>query len=142
VEFPDDMYLLPREAAEAYLAAQSAPEPDSTGVEVTRQPDKTIKNGKGTYTTTPGAEADHVQPPHVDPPKRTAARRLSWSGEVPSQKWMNFYQKVLARFATGRGLKLTITVEVTPEDGISTQKVDETRTALRELGLPDDVDVE
>ena len=39
------------------------------------------------------------------------------------------------RFVTGSGLKLTVGVEVTPEGGVSKQKVDEARNALRELGL-------
>jgi hypothetical protein len=33
-------------------------------------------------------------------------------------------------------------VDVTPEDGVSSQKVDETKVALRALGLPDQVQVE
>jgi hypothetical protein len=52
---------------------------------------------------------------------------------------MNFYTKVLSRFVTGSGPKLRVSVEVSPEGGVSKQKVDETRTALRELGLVDDV---
>ena len=52
---------------------------------------------------------------------------------------MNFYTKVLSKFASGRGLKLTLKVEVTPEGGVSKQKIEETRSALRELGLSDDV---
>ena len=52
---------------------------------------------------------------------------------------MNFYTKVLSRFVTGSGLKLTVRVEVSPEGGVSKQKVDEAKNALRELGLSDDV---
>lgn len=33
-------------------------------------------------------------------------------GEISPQKWMNFYTKVLSRFATAGGLKLTVTVDV------------------------------
>jgi len=54
-------------------------------------------------------------------------------------KWMNFYTKVLSKFASTRGLKLTLKVEVGPEGGVSQQKLDETKSALRELGLNDDV---
>lgn len=43
--------------------------------------------------------------------------------------------KVLSKFATGGGVKLTVTVEVAPSGGVSKAKVDETRVALRELGL-------
>jgi hypothetical protein len=58
---------------------------------------------------------------------------------VPAQKWMNFYTKVLSKFASGKGLKLTVTVEAMPEGGVSSQKIEETKVALRELGLKDDV---
>jgi hypothetical protein len=37
------------------------------------------------------------------------------------------------------GLKLTVKAEVTPEGGVSKQKPEETKSALRELGLEDDV---
>jgi hypothetical protein len=53
---------------------------------------------------------------------------------------MNFYTKVLAKFASARGLKLTVKVEATPDGGVSKQKLDETKSALRELGLHDKVD--
>ena len=52
---------------------------------------------------------------------------------------MNFYTKVLARFAGEKGLKLTVRVDVEPDGGLSTQKIEETKVALRELGLNDDV---
>ena len=54
---------------------------------------------------------------------------------------MNFYTKVLSRFAATPGLKLTIAVEVSPSDGISKQSLEETQNALRELGLDDQVTV-
>jgi hypothetical protein len=53
---------------------------------------------------------------------------------------MNFYTKVLSKFAANAGLKLTLRVEVAPPEGISPQKVDETKVALRELGLKDSID--
>ena len=65
----------------------------------------------------------------------TGLKKIAWSGEIAPQKWMNFYTKVLSRFVTGSGLRLTVRVEVAPEGGISKQKVDEAKSALRELGL-------
>ena len=56
--------------------------------------------------------------------------------------WMNFYTKVLSKFAATTGLKLTIRVEVSPVAGVSPQKVDETKVALRQLGLSDALDSE
>ena len=52
---------------------------------------------------------------------------------------MNFYTKVLSKFATQAGLKIGLNVEIAPADGVSNQKVDEIKTALRDLGLEDDV---
>lgn len=55
---------------------------------------------------------------------------------------MSFYTKVLSKFAKQSGLRLGRRVEIAPEDRVSSQKVDEIKTALRELALPDDVGTE
>lgn len=73
-------------------------------------------------------------------PRQATPGVLRWTGEIPPQKWMNFYTKVLSKFAGGNALKLTLSIEVNPEDGLSTQKVEETRVALQELGLNPDVE--
>jgi hypothetical protein len=62
---------------------------------------------------------------------------LRWEGEIPSQKWMNFYTKVLSKFAANKGLKLTVRFELSAADAVSPQKIEETKVALRELGLDD-----
>jgi len=64
---------------------------------------------------------------------------VSWSGEIPPQKWMNVYTKVLSGFARNGGLKLTLNVEITSEEGTSEQRIEEMKVALRDLGLNDDV---
>jgi hypothetical protein len=43
---------------------------------------------------------------------------------------------VVSRFST-KGAKLRVTVEVAPPGGVSEHEVQETRTALKELGLDD-----
>jgi hypothetical protein len=48
---------------------------------------------------------------------------------------MNFFTKVLSKHATDRGLKLKVTIETSPSSGISKEKIEETRAALKELGL-------
>jgi hypothetical protein len=83
------------------------------------------------------AKVGSMFPPVTKLPARKGV--LRWTGEIPPQKWMNFYTKVLSKFVSGQGLKLTLSVEVAPEGGISPQKVEETRVALQELGLTDDV---
>lgn len=90
-------------------------------------------------TVTVSKEQDPKPKPDRDEEKSKEIQRLRWSGEVPAQKWVNFYTKVLAKFATGSGLKLTVQFDVAPDGGISQQRLDETKTALRELGLDDEV---
>jgi len=79
-----------------------------------------------------------LPPPTPHPPALPGA--LRWTGEIPAQKWMNFYTKVLSKFAGAQGLKLTLSIEVSPEGGISSQRIEETRMALQELGLRSDLE--
>jgi hypothetical protein len=125
VEISDDVFLIQRDVAEAYKAGKANPpppiEPDPPGAP--KPPgDGAVTGGK-------------------DPPPNNIPR-LVWSGDVPHQKWMNFYTKVLSKFSGTAGLKLTLRVEVAPSEGVSRQKVDETKMALRELGLKDSLEGE
>jgi hypothetical protein len=78
--------------------------------------------------------------PGPEPPQRPSIKTLSWRGEIPAQKWMNFYTRVLTRFAGSKGLKITIHFTFEPDDGIAPEKIQETKVALRELGLNDDTE--
>ncbi len=134
VELSEDMFIITKEVAEAYLKgratclpAGAAPVPPTGPVVPPIDP-------------TTGKPVSPVAPPTVTQPPLVpvSAAGLTWTGEVPPQKWMNFYTKVLAKFASARGLKLIVKVEVSPDGGISRQKFEETKSALRELGLNDD----
>lgn len=50
---------------------------------------------------------------------------------------MNFYTKVLGRFASNPGLVLTVTFTAPVEADASKSRTDEVRSALKELGLDD-----
>lgn len=133
VVFSDDLFILQRDVAQAYQAAKTAPPPP---VVPAGEPPSPERGGPA-----PAVAVKAPLPPSEPPPPRKVAR-LSWSGAIPAQKWMNFYTKVLARFATTPGLKLTLRVEVAPPDGVSTQAAEDMRVALRELGLDDKIDTE
>ena len=81
-------------------------------------------------------ESQPVPPPQLPPDK---TQRLIWSGEVTPQKWMNFYTKVLTKFVKAGSLKLNVSIEATPKDDVADHQVEETKAALRELGLNDNV---
>ena len=70
--------------------------------------------------------------PNPDPNPKSG---IQWQGDVPTQKWMNFYTKVLSRFASVPGLKLRVSFELPASESVTEAKLEETRTALRELGL-------
>ena len=71
--------------------------------------------------------------------KKTDKQMICWSGDVPPQKWMNFYTKVLSRFASSPDLRLTVSFEVPAEDDQARAKAGEARMGLKDLGLNDDV---
>ena len=56
-------------------------------------------------------------------------------------KWMNFYTKIVSKHATDKGLSLRVELKIESEEGISQQKIAETKAALRDLGLDPDVEV-
>ena len=92
--------------------------------------------GLSAQATVAITKEDSPSPP---PPPKPEAKTMRWTGEVPAQKWMNFYTKVLAKFATGGSLKINVSFEVTPDGGLPPHRVDEAKATLRELGLDDDV---
>ena len=55
---------------------------------------------------------------------------------------MNFYTKVLSRFAASKGLTLPVSFEVPTEGEQGPGKAEEARSGLKELGLNDEVRLE
>lgn len=138
VEISEDVFIVTQATADKYKKEQE------TAFTPTLPP-----AGPGILYGKPGAAAPPSQvpptpspelaPPAVPPP---TTQLMFWAGEIPPQKWMNFYTKVLAKFANTKGLKIAINFQVSSEEGVSKQKLEETRNALRELGLDDNVKVE
>jgi hypothetical protein len=135
IEFSDDMFVVTADTAQAYLdqEAQAAASAASTG----HGSSGTSTASGPTTPTTPAPTLPTALQPEPTQPTETSSTitGIRWSGDVPPQKWMNFYTKVLSRLVATPGLKLTVHVEISPPTGISGQTVDETKSALRELGL-------
>lgn len=136
IELSEEMFIIPKERADEYLARGATPKPpDPTGEPKPPGPGAGPEaTGRGTSGASgePGrAKGDTSPPPEI--------ASFTWTGEVLPQKWMNFYTKVLSKFATGSGMRLTVTVEVAPSGGLASTKLEETRNALRELGLDETV---
>jgi hypothetical protein len=141
IEIADDVYLIVRERAEEYVAKKAAPQPP-TGA--TQHVSGEATPNPGTPSPTPTGTPQGATPMPTgssEPPPGTESAGFQWTGEISPQKWMNFYTKVLSRFATAGGLKLTVTVDVEPPSGTTMSKIEETKVALRELGLPEGVNL-
>ena len=136
VEISEEMFIITKETAEAYRKDATRPG-GSTPVSSSTQ-----AGGAG-GAAEPGTHESGTTPL---PPDRSAPQisrqksGLTWSGEIPSQKWMNFYTKFLTKLGVSNGLTLTVKVECKPEGGLSPQKMEEVKSALRELGLDDRID--
>jgi hypothetical protein len=129
VEVSEDAYIIRREQAEAYRARIKAEaEGKASPVPITPAPTAPPTNGPTPVTTSAGSI------PSLDG-QDDFFKRLTWSGDVPSAMWMNFYTKVLSKHAGDRNLKLKVSFEASPSAGISKEKIEETKSALRELGL-------
>ena len=124
VELSEDVYIVTKETAEAYLKSKAKPQVVVQGPETPTAPPKP---GETITPVTPAGQTGQtgdtgtVSPPVIA--QSDAVAKLTWTGAVPSQKWiLNFYTKVLSKFAGGKGLTLTVTVEAEPDGGIPIQK--------------------
>ena len=70
-------------------------------------------------------------------PARPGKSVIRWSGTVPPQKWMNFYTRVVSKYAANPELRLKVSFEVAVSDDEFANREQETRAALGELGLDD-----
>jgi hypothetical protein len=126
IEISDETFLIKHDTARAYrdgltkLTAGPTP-PTAPPTEPPPHP--------------PGSTAPPPSLPEA--PNAQSISGFHWEGDVPPQKWMNFYTKVLARYATSGGLSLRLVVKVAPPSGVTQSEIDELRAALRELGLND-----
>lgn len=154
IEISDDVFIITQETAEAYKKAESAQDADTqtpssqthTEETTTSTPATTVSLTTSTThvvrdVTTPYVTNTATQPTEITP-SSASAQVLKWSGAIIPQKWMNFYTKVLSKFATNKDLKLTIKVSVSVEGDVSTQKIEETKVALQELGLEGDIETD
>lgn len=131
VEIGKDVFVLRKEDAAKIQAALDAGRPPK--VPTVRPPSPTDPR----VGETPGPTTPRSSPPPSLSPRTVASFR--WEGDVPWQKWTQLYNKVVSRFSM-KGLKLRVIVEVAPSSGgVSEQELEETRTALKDLGLPSEL---
>jgi hypothetical protein len=131
VELSEDMFVIKAETADAHIRRSRG--------ETVPAPVATVPTSSGATRSSDGAVIGFPVGGAGEPDSgRATVPSFAWSGQIPPQKWMNFYTKVLTRFSNEPTLRLTLKVEVAPSGGLAAQKVDEAKVALRELGLDDE----
>jgi hypothetical protein len=154
VEFSEEMFIITRETAESYITARTASLVEvavglsdgtdgltGTMREETGSQARVARGGIATFALAQESVVS-TQALTIESVPDEPVYQLAWSGEISPLKWMTFYSKVLARFITDSSVKLTVQMEILPNKSISKQKIDETRMALRELGLNEDLIME
>jgi hypothetical protein len=134
IEISEEVFIVSKETAEAYRKDSTRPE----GLAPTLFPTQV---GDTRELPKPGMDQTTIADSGQNRPHTHQQQsELTWSGKIPSQKWMNFYTKFLTKLGVTSDLTLTVKVECRPEGGLSPQKMEEIKNALRELGLDDRID--
>lgn len=131
VELSEDVFIVQREVAAKYRESILQQTGDGKATPVPETPGD--ESNVPLPTPSPGPSDATNEPKQGD-----FFAKLTWSGSVPPQKWMNFYTRILTKYAGDKSLSLRVSFDTAPENGISKGKIDETKSALRELGLDPD----
>lgn len=146
VDISEDTYIITTAMAQAYLDGRPQSSVNQTTPEDTwdgAQPDSGLPYPEQFGSSQPLADPpyDGAQPQNATVPAMTSTR-LIWNGTIPSQKWMNFYTRVLSGLVNAGELRLALTIEASPNNGLTHQQVEAIKAALRDLGLPDNIQVD
>jgi len=63
--------------------------------------------------------------------------KIVWNGEIPYLKWMNFYQKIIAKHAGSSTIKIGVNLVIENNSGFSNQNIEDLKNSLFDLGLVD-----
>jgi len=128
VEFSGDVALVLPDAAQSLK--QAAPTPE----EPVPSPEPTAATTTAPPAPTPGQQGQ------IFTGERVAG--IKWAGQIPPQKWTQFYTRVLSRLVSEGELTLNVEFESRPSGGLLKERVDAVRDSLDELGLSPSVSEE
>jgi hypothetical protein len=114
-------------------------EKDGSDFEVKATDGKQTAWGKITILSKHPESGELPQP--AEEPKAKPVTRLSWSGELGEPQWELFRTTVITVFAGEHTLKVRASLEISKDSGVTQENIARMKTALRELGLSDDVQI-
>jgi hypothetical protein len=129
VEISDDVFLIQRELAEAHKAVRIITPQDA----VVAPPAAGSSGTTGTSDTSPATDDKSPLPAH-------SSARVEYSGSAPKVDELLYEGTLEVR--RRRRVEAYASSGSRPVEGVSSQKVDEMRVALRELGLKDSLEGE
>ncbi|HQC72223.1 MAG TPA: AAA family ATPase, partial [Candidatus Competibacteraceae bacterium] len=88
-----------------------------------------------TYTAS-GGEQSQAGEEH---PSDYGEKKIQWSGTIPFRDWMKFYTKVITKLTSSPRLTLHVSLEAPAEGESASAKIEDIKSALRELGLDENV---
>lgn len=140
VELSEDVYIITRETANEFRERIKAAAQEAKDTHPTTEGGKSTTGGKtgGGMPEPDPVEVGEDKDKPDGPVQTDFFRKLTWTGEVAPHKWMNFYTKVLSKYASDKSLNLKVSFDASPDSGISAERVEETKNALKELGLSPD----
>ena len=127
IDISDEAYIIKKDIAEEFLKTRTVPSPE---------PNQDF--GTGSILTPETSEIPET------PPKggKYKIKAIKWSGQINPQRWSSFFMKILSKLVQGNNLKLNVEFEYKPEEGVSEQKTEEIKSALKELGSDEELEVE
>lgn len=134
VEISDDMFIITKQDAEEYLKTKEESKTEPVVINVVSDVGGSLISAKVSQDEPKTSYTVVLHPANSDEEKKDVTRVI-WSGEVPANKWMNFYTKFLTKFVGNSEVKISLKVEVLNSNGISKQKIEEANLTLKELGL-------
>lgn len=150
VEISDDMFIITAATAESYVASQQRRDPEVPAPTIARPSVREQSGSSYGQAATDGDQRikDQVASvttidttPEHRPDSDTQITGMEWAGTLPPQKWTTFYTRVLTKLVNAGQLNLAVRVNFSAPNGLSPQKIEEIKLALRELGLPDQIDI-
>lgn len=134
VEISEDVFIIQRETAVEFRERVKSEAEGSSPAPVGGTAESPQPEPSPGLTPMEGLDGEEGHAPGT-PVQTDFFRKLVWTGEVAPHKWMNFYTKVLSKYAGDKTLNLKVSFDASPESGISKERMEETKNALRELGL-------
>jgi hypothetical protein len=151
VEISEDAFIVTKETAEEYLKSKAEEPADysqktqQTGDKPTDSTEPNVQTNLGAdtgenYTATGGNVADAAAQSTSDSAARNI-KNLTWEGDLSLNDWNRFYSKVLNKLGTSKNIRATVRIETDFADGVAASRVEEVKSGLRELNLPDEINL-